>query len=213
VERADGPEIVVLVWQQATGWPERFAMGSNRDRLLRRLAAADRHGRLRAYWLVAAGEPNCEINLHAKLLIVDDTFVRIGSSNLNNRPLGVDTECDRALEASEPRTRTAIALLARQAPGRAPGPLARGGGADDRRARPIGAIERRNPNGGRLRRYRIDPTTARRSPFLARRCSTLPNRSISTTSGGWCGTGCFRASAGCAWPGQRRIGTLPARDA
>ena len=108
LERPDGPEIVILVWRQATGWIERFAMGSNRDRLLRRLAAADRSGRLRAYWLAAAHEPECEINLHAKLILVDDVFVRIGSSNLNNRSLGFDSECDLAIEASDPATRTAI---------------------------------------------------------------------------------------------------------
>jgi phospholipase D1/2 len=32
-------------------------------------------------------------------MIVDDRFLRIGSSNLNNRSLGFDSECDLALEA------------------------------------------------------------------------------------------------------------------
>jgi phosphatidylserine/phosphatidylglycerophosphate/cardiolipin synthase-like enzyme len=41
LERSDGPDIVLLVWRQAIGWLERFAMGSNRDRLLRRLALTD----------------------------------------------------------------------------------------------------------------------------------------------------------------------------
>ena len=86
-------------------------MGSNRERLLRRLAAADRQGRLRACWL---GEPEAsqrEINLHAKLIIVDDRLMRIGSSNLNNRSLGLDSECDLAIEASDERARRAIAGL------------------------------------------------------------------------------------------------------
>jgi phosphatidylserine/phosphatidylglycerophosphate/cardiolipin synthase-like enzyme len=139
--------------------------GSNRDRLLRRLAAADRHGRLRAYWLAAAGEPDCEVNLHAKLLIVDDTFVRIGSSNLNNRSLGVDTECDLALEASEPRTRTGIALLRNtlvaEHLGRSPEEV----GKTIAEHGLIDAIERLNPNGGRLRRYRIDPDDGSKEPF------------------------------------------------
>ena len=103
LERADGPEVVILVWQHAIGWLERFAIGSNRGRLLRRLAAADRHGRLRAYRLAASDDPEREINRHAKLIIVDDAFVRIGSSNLNHRSLGLDTECDLALEASDRR--------------------------------------------------------------------------------------------------------------
>jgi phospholipase D1/2 len=116
LERPDGPEIVILVWRQAIGWLERFAMGSNRDRLLRRLAAADRHDRLRAYWLGIPDDPEGEINLHAKLVIVDDLFVRIGSSNLNNRSLGFDTECDLAVEvrpdaANAAEVRSAIVAL------------------------------------------------------------------------------------------------------
>ena len=165
LERADGPEIVILVWRQAIGWLERFAMGSNRDRLLRRLTAADRHGRLRAYWLAVPGEPEREINLHAKLLIVDDTLVRIGSSNLNNRSLGFDTECDLVIEALDPDTRTAVArlrntLLAEhlvrsvEEVGRA---IAEQG--------LIAAIERLNPGQGRLRPYRIDPDDGSKEPF------------------------------------------------
>ena len=165
LDRADGPEIVILVWRQSIGWIERFAMGSNRDRLLRRLAAADRHGRLRAYWLAVPGEPEREINLHAKLIIVDDTFVRVGSSNLNNRSLGFDTECDLAIEAANPRTRTAIArlrdtLLAEHL-GRSPEEVGHAIATDGL----IGAIERLNPGQGRLRRYRIDPDDGPKRPF------------------------------------------------
>ena len=164
LERADGPEIVILVWRQAIGWLERFAMGSNRDRLLRRLAAADRHGRLRAYWLAAPGESEREINLHAKLLIVDDSFVRIGSSNLNNRSLGLDTECDLAIEASDPGTRTAIAglrntLLAEHLV-RSPEEVGRAIAEQGL----IAAIERLNRGNGRLRPYRIDPDDGPKEP-------------------------------------------------
>ena len=37
--------------------------------------------------------------MHAKVLIVDDWLLRVGSSNLNNRSLGFDTECDLIVEA------------------------------------------------------------------------------------------------------------------
>jgi phosphatidylserine/phosphatidylglycerophosphate/cardiolipin synthase-like enzyme len=165
LDRADGPEIVILVWRQAIGWLERFAMGSNRDRLLRRLAAADRHERLRAYWVAVPGELEVEVNLHAKLIIVDDAFVRIGSSNLNNRSLGLDTECDLAIEASDPSTRAAIArlrntLLAEhlvRSPEEVGRAIAEGG--------LIAAIERLNPGRGRLRPYPIDPDDGPKEPF------------------------------------------------
>ena len=45
-------------------------------------------------------------------MIIDDRFVRIGSSNLNNRSLGYDTECDLAVEAeSDPAVSKAIREL------------------------------------------------------------------------------------------------------
>ena len=38
--------------------------------------------------------------MHAKVTIIDDILVRIGSANMNNRSLGFDTECDLSLEAA-----------------------------------------------------------------------------------------------------------------
>jgi phosphatidylserine/phosphatidylglycerophosphate/cardiolipin synthase-like enzyme len=165
LERPDGPEIVLLVWRRAIGWVERFAMGSNRDRLLRRLAAADRHGRLLACWLGEPQEPHREINLHAKLIIVDDRFLRIGSSNLNHRSLGLDSECDLAIEAGDERTRRAIRalrdrLLAEhlvRAPAEVAAAVAEHG--------LIGAIARLNPDAGRLRRHQIDPSAGPSAPL------------------------------------------------
>jgi phosphatidylserine/phosphatidylglycerophosphate/cardiolipin synthase-like enzyme len=56
-----------------------------------------------------AGRPgDMPIEVHAKLLIVDDRVLRIGSSNLNNRSMGFDTECDVAIEASSREQRAAI---------------------------------------------------------------------------------------------------------
>ena len=39
------------------------------------------------------------IIVHAKLTIIDDRLLRIGSANINNRSLGFDTECDLSFEA------------------------------------------------------------------------------------------------------------------
>ncbi|UEM01844.1 phospholipase D-like domain-containing protein [Skermanella rosea] len=108
----DGPEIVIVTSEDFHGVVERFVMGSNRDRLVRRLKSADRHHRLRAGSPVvpsAGGEQ--EILVHSKLLVVDDRFLRLGSSNLNNRSMGLDTECDLALEARDDETRRVIVRL------------------------------------------------------------------------------------------------------
>jgi uncharacterized membrane protein YdjX (TVP38/TMEM64 family) len=52
--------------------------------------------------------------VHAKLAIVDDRWLRIGSSNLSNRSMGFDTECDLCVAASDDADRAAIAGLRRQ---------------------------------------------------------------------------------------------------
>ena len=49
--------------------------------------------------------------IHSKLIVVDDVFLRVGSSNLNNRSIGLDTECDLAIEAEDEATRRTIASL------------------------------------------------------------------------------------------------------
>lgn len=92
----DGPEIVVVNPQSADGWLEEEVMGSSRARMLRLVQAADAHGRFRLYYPVTQG--GTPIYVHAKVLIMDDRLVRVGSSNLNNRSMGFDTECDLAVE-------------------------------------------------------------------------------------------------------------------
>jgi uncharacterized membrane protein YdjX (TVP38/TMEM64 family) len=52
------------------------------------------------------------VNVHSKVLIVDDQLLRIGSSNLSNRSVGLDSECDLVIEAGDDqRLRKATADL------------------------------------------------------------------------------------------------------
>ncbi|WP_265500254.1 phospholipase D-like domain-containing protein [Paracoccus beibuensis] len=95
--RPDSPEIVVINPVSAEGWLEEEVMGSSRARLLNLVRQADRHDRFRLYTPVTAGgQP---IYVHAKVMVVDDRLLKVGSSNLNNRSLGFDTECDISAEA------------------------------------------------------------------------------------------------------------------
>jgi phospholipase D1/2 len=114
----DGPELVVVNPESAEGLGQHLVMDTARARMLERVrAAAERGGggpdgrdRFRIYHPVnAGGDP---IYVHAKVLVVDDRLVRIGSSNVNNRSMGFDTECDVAFEASTPQER-AFALRLR----------------------------------------------------------------------------------------------------
>jgi len=113
LREADGPEVVILVTASARGWAERLVMGVNRNRLIRKLRRADRWGRLRVVYAVVPGEDGREqeVLIHTKLVIVDGRFLRIGSSNLNNRSEGLDTECDLAIEARDDTEAAAIAGL------------------------------------------------------------------------------------------------------
>jgi phosphatidylserine/phosphatidylglycerophosphate/cardiolipin synthase-like enzyme/uncharacterized membrane protein YdjX (TVP38/TMEM64 family) len=104
-----GPEIVVLSRLRGGGWLEESTMTVLRAQMMQVLRAADRHGRLRLYFPHREGLGEQCINLHSKLMVVDERFVRVGSANLNNRSMGYDTECDLALEAHEPRAAQAIA--------------------------------------------------------------------------------------------------------
>ena len=108
----DGPEIVIVTSMTLPGAFERFVMGSNRDRLIRRMHRADRFDRLRVYHpVVPAKDDPIPILIHAKLIVVDDVLLRIGSSNLNNRSVGLDTECDLAIEAGSAAERRSIERL------------------------------------------------------------------------------------------------------
>ena len=109
----EGPHIVILATSSSRGVIEQFVMARNRDRLIRRLKQADRFDRLRVMYAVVPDEDgeDCEVLIHSKVLIVDDSFVRVGSSNLNNRSEGLDTECDIAVEAGTAEERRAIAAL------------------------------------------------------------------------------------------------------
>jgi phosphatidylserine/phosphatidylglycerophosphate/cardiolipin synthase-like enzyme len=108
----EGPEIVIILKRTLPGIFERLVMGGNRDRMLRRLRRADRHNRLRVYYPVVSGrQGSCEVLVHAKILIIDNKILRVGSSNLNNRSMGLDTECDVVIEAEADEEHPQISML------------------------------------------------------------------------------------------------------
>ncbi len=107
----DGPEVVLVSRLRGGGWLEENTMGTLRARMLSALRAADQYGRLRAYFPDHAGLGDQCINLHSKLMVVDNSYAQVGSANLNNRSLGYDTECDLGLESGGPGVERAIALL------------------------------------------------------------------------------------------------------
>ena len=96
----DGPDIVIVNPEHADGWLEQQAMDTARARLYEALKARDTHGRFRIYHaFTTRGVP---IYIHAKILIVDDRLIRVGSSNMNNRSMRLDTECDVTIDTILP---------------------------------------------------------------------------------------------------------------
>ncbi len=93
----DGPEFVVLNPWTAESWLETRAMDTARVKLLDLVRRADVHDRFRL--LVPVTEGRQHVYVHAKVTVLDDRLLRIGSSNLNNRSMGLDTECDLSIEA------------------------------------------------------------------------------------------------------------------
>jgi phosphatidylserine/phosphatidylglycerophosphate/cardiolipin synthase-like enzyme len=97
--KKNGPEIIIVNPETAQGWLEPIAMDTARARLVAALKRLDTHDRLRIYHpFTTKGQ---SIYVHAKVMIVDGRLLRIGSANMNNRSMGLDTECDVAIDADE----------------------------------------------------------------------------------------------------------------
>ncbi|MBM9603700.1 VTT domain-containing protein [Desulfopila inferna] len=105
----DGPEIVIVMPKKTGGWLEQHTMDVLRGRILGRLHKVGSCKRLKIYYPRLAVNPEVDLMVHAKIMVIDDNFVRVGSSNLSNRSLGFDSECDLAITA-EPGSPEAQAI-------------------------------------------------------------------------------------------------------
>ena len=109
----DSPDIVVVSRQTEEGWLEERTMGVLRARLHKQLEQADAHDHYRLYYPHIPGleMPNV-LNVHSKVLVVDDDLCSVGSANFSNRSMGFDTECNIAIQSGgDARIRSAIARL------------------------------------------------------------------------------------------------------
>jgi phospholipase D1/2 len=117
-------QVVIVTTRELGGWLEARTMGIGRHFFMKEFddpSLADRIKFLAP--LARCAGPTDEdsakivvdgtlsIHVHAKVLIVDDRFLRIGSSNLNNRSMGFDTECDVAIEAANKAELDSIASV------------------------------------------------------------------------------------------------------
>jgi phosphatidylserine/phosphatidylglycerophosphate/cardiolipin synthase-like enzyme len=107
----DGPEVVLIGTEHSPSYFDQMTMDGTRVKFIERLKRADRHGRFQSYSPVTT--LGRIIIVHAKLTIIDDRLLRIGSANINNRSMGFDTECDLSFEATGPAGRGNRAEIAR----------------------------------------------------------------------------------------------------
>lgn len=110
----DGPEIIVILPKFPFGWLESATIAILQTRALRRIHAKDPYGRFRAYYPQLTPNEETFIYVHSKLMIVDDLYLKIGSTNINNRSMGLDTEIDVIVEAKDERTHAFITQVRRQ---------------------------------------------------------------------------------------------------
>ncbi len=107
-----GPEVLIVSPQTQSGWLEQATMGVLRARVHKRLLAADRHDRYRMACPVVPGLRQRCLNVHSKVFAVDDDLLSIGSANLSNRSMALDTECNITIDARGRETvRAAIAHM------------------------------------------------------------------------------------------------------
>ena len=105
-------QVVIVTTRELGGWLEARTMGIGRHFFMKEFDDPSLAGRIKFVApLARCSAPTDEdsakivvdgtlsIHVHAKVLIIDDRYLRIGSSNLNNRSMGFDTECDIAIEA------------------------------------------------------------------------------------------------------------------
>ena len=92
-------EVLIVAPERAESWVEYRTMRPGRMHFTQTLCR-EGDGRIRLVFpQVRAGRKTASTMVHSKVMVIDDTFLRVGSANLNNRSMGADTECDLVIEA------------------------------------------------------------------------------------------------------------------
>jgi phospholipase D1/2 len=102
-------EAVIICSLTYPSWVEDAAMIAGRRRFMQRQHENGVGDRVRLLSpRNAATEETAQIKVHAKLMIIDDRYLRIGSANLCRRSMGTDSEFDVLIVGQDEATRAAI---------------------------------------------------------------------------------------------------------
>ncbi len=98
LQEVSPPEIAIVMPGETSGWLEQATMDVLRNEAFKRLREADAHASLKILSPVSDELGDTRINVHAKVLVADGRIARVGSANLSQRSMGLDTECDIAVD-------------------------------------------------------------------------------------------------------------------
>ena len=105
-------EVLIVAPRAHNSWIGERAMLAGRIRFLECLCGDGLSDRVRvAHPHVSRDGGSADVMVHAKVMIVDDRLLRIGSANLTNRSMGTDTECDLTIEAGDRSDRDAVVAV------------------------------------------------------------------------------------------------------
>ena len=108
------PNLRVLIAScfESNGTIERKSMWTGRVRFRETLESGNVADRVTIAYPIS-GDPGQErdVRIHSKVMIIDDKYLRVGSSNLNNRSMGLDTECDIVMIGDDEKSRRKIAKI------------------------------------------------------------------------------------------------------
>jgi phospholipase D1/2 len=105
-------EVLIVAPNVHQSWLEERAMNAGRKRFMERLRRAGVDAQVRLVFPALPADDTGEgVMVHAKVMVADDRLLRVGSANLNNRSMGMDTECDLAVEGGTEEERRTIVRL------------------------------------------------------------------------------------------------------
>ena len=115
MREVSGLEVVIVTPRRPGGWLEAKTMGAGQAMVMQRFDDPELRSRVRfCFPRVTEAGKEADVMVHAKLMVVDDRILRVGSSNLNRRSMGLDSECDLVIDATSEEERAQVTgVLAR----------------------------------------------------------------------------------------------------
>ncbi len=108
------PRLRVLISScyRSNGILEKKSMWTGRVKFRETLESGNVSSRTAIAYPVS-GKPGKErdVRIHSKLMVIDDLYLRVGSSNLNNRSMALDSECDLVFVAHDENSRQKISAI------------------------------------------------------------------------------------------------------